>query len=26
VPMFGAFFVDIVNATILQIFTKLPFM
>lgn len=26
VPMVGAFFVDIVNATILQIFTKLPFM
>ncbi|WP_296239061.1 sodium/glutamate symporter [Psychrobacter sp. UBA5136] len=25
VPMVGAFFVDIVNATILQIFTKLPF-
>ncbi|MBP3946488.1 sodium/glutamate symporter [Psychrobacter sp. K31L] len=26
VPMVGAFFVDIVNATVLQIFTKLPFM
>ena len=26
VPMVGAFFVDIVNATILQIFIKLPFM
>ena len=26
VPMVGAFFVDIVNATILQIFTKLPFV
>ncbi len=26
VPMVGAFFVDIVNAFILQIFTKLPFM
>lgn len=26
VPMVGAFFVDIVNATILQLFTKLPFM
>ena len=26
VPMVGAFFVDIVNATILQIFTKLPFI
>jgi ESS family glutamate:Na+ symporter len=26
VPMVGAFFVDIVNATILQIFTQLPFM
>ena len=25
VPMVGAFFVDIVNATVLQIFTKLPF-
>ncbi len=25
VPMVGAFFVDIVNASILQIFTKLPF-
>lgn len=25
VPMVGAFFVDIMNATILQIFTKLPF-
>ena len=26
VPMVGAFFVDIVNATILQIFTQLPFV
>ena len=26
VPMVGAFFVDIVNATILQIFTQLPFL
>ena len=26
VPMVGAFFVDIINATILQIFTKLPFV
>lgn len=26
VPMVGAFFVDIVNATILQIFTQLPFI
>ncbi|GAA0308908.1 sodium/glutamate symporter [Psychrobacter aestuarii] len=26
VPMVGAFFVDIVNATVLQIFTQLPFM
>lgn len=26
VPMVGAFFVDLVNATILQIFTKLPFV
>lgn len=26
VPMVGAFFVDIVNATILQIFTNLPFV
>ncbi|MFA9486249.1 sodium/glutamate symporter [Moraxella haemolytica] len=26
VPMVGAFFVDIVNAIVLQIFTKLPFM
>lgn len=26
VPMVGAFFVDIVNATVLQIFIKLPFM
>ena len=25
VPMVGAFFVDIVNATVLQIFTKIPF-
>ena len=25
VPMVGAFFVDIMNATILQIFTSLPF-
>ena len=25
VPMVGAFFLDIVNATVLQIFTKLPF-
>lgn len=26
VPMVGAFFVDLVNATVLQIFTKLPFV
>lgn len=26
VPMVGAFFVDIINATVLQIFTQLPFM
>ena len=26
VPMVGAFFVDIVNATVLQVFTQLPFM
>lgn len=26
VPMVGAFFVDIVNATILQVFTQLPFL
>lgn len=26
VPMVGAFFVDIVNATVLQIFTQLPFI
>ncbi|MDO4440937.1 MAG: sodium/glutamate symporter [Moraxella sp.] len=26
VPMVGAFFVDIVNAIVLQVFTKLPFM
>ncbi len=26
VPLVGAFFVDLVNATILQIFTKLPFL
>ena len=26
VPMVGAFFVDIINATVLQIFIKLPFM
>lgn len=26
VPMVGAFFVDIVNATVLQIFTQLPFL
>ena len=26
VPMVGAFFVDIVNATVLQIFVNLPFM
>ncbi|WP_230658617.1 sodium/glutamate symporter [Psychrobacter sp. I-STPA10] len=26
VPMVGAFFVDIVNATILQIFTQMPFL
>lgn len=26
VPMVGAFFVDIVNATILQMFTKIPFV
>lgn len=26
VPMVGAFFVDIVNAVILQVFTKMPFM
>lgn len=26
VPMVGAFFVDIVNATVLQIFIKIPFL
>lgn len=26
VPIVGAFFVDLVNATILQIFTQLPFL
>ena len=26
VPMVGAFFVDIVNATVLQVFTQLPFI
>ena len=26
VPLVGAFFVDLVNATILQIFTQLPFL
>ncbi|RRD56988.1 sodium/glutamate symporter, partial [Comamonadaceae bacterium OH2545_COT-014] len=26
VPMVGAFFIDLVNAAVLQVFTKLPFM